>query len=226
MTREDKMKILVDCDETLLDTTQVLKKFYLEKIDAKSDIPDGVYCSQWSVWNKNPENWKSFMEAFSHSEYYGNIPPVNGAIEAVNELIIAGSSLTVITSAGQDEHIQAKRRKNLADIFGENTFDDIIFLSLGWSNKKEVMKSLGYDILIDDSLYNARDALEAGVQSIIIEHPNNRHEISNMLQGKDVELNSFSNGITKENFSDLKESAIVAHNWAEVIASVKSFYER
>lgn len=213
------MKILVDCDETLLETTAMLKKFYLNTVDANAIINETQYCSKWPVWNGS-DQWVEFIAEFSKSEYFKNIEPLEGAVEAIKRLKRAGHSLSIITSSGQDPLIQQNRKENLCKFFGPDTFDEYIFCSLGWGNKKEALKTSGADILIDDCIHNCRDAMYCGILPILFLHPTNRHQLELIKNGENFVTAAVS-GIRKEdNFDDLRDYAIIADNWSDVFNKV------
>ena len=213
------MKILIDCDETLLENTANIKKFYLETIDASADIDCSKYCSRWAVW-KRPEEWEKALDVYTKSDYFSNIPPVTGAIEAVKKFKQAGHRLSIITSCGQDRKVQENRRKNIRDVFGEGVFEDIIFLPLGWGNKKEALEVARADLLIDDSIHNCRDALLCGMQAVLLRHPNNSYLVDNVLSG--ISFVAGMPGQQKmDNFDIIRDIGIIADNWPDAVAKLK-----
>ena len=210
------MKILVDCDETLLENTLMLKKFYLETIDKNAEINGNQYCSKWKVWDGSDE-WVDFITDYAKSDYFKNIPAVKGAVEAIKKLKDAGHSLSIITSAGQDEKVKKNRKENLSKLFGEGIFDEFIFCQLGWGNKKKAMQDFGADMLIDDCIHNCRDALHCGMTPVLFTHPTNVKLVNKIKNGETFLTSRVGGTWQEDNFDELKNNAIITDSWNDTL---------
>ena len=165
---------IVDCDETKLKTKNSLRQFYLEQIDPTANIEPGTYSYNWPVWGtrdpiKIKEKNKAFCDQWCDSEYFTNIEPYEGSLEAIKYLHSLGP-VYVLTSITTKPH-QIKRRKDFLAQLYENKFTDIICLGLGES-KKEALRKLGGHAFFDDSPQFVNEAISVGTPGIWVNHEN------------------------------------------------------
>lgn len=205
------MIIAIDCDDTLIDTVPTWKQFYLDLVDKNANIPDDVYPSQWPMC-RNKEDWEHLVKILRNSKYLTMIPPLPGAIDGVRALKKAGHSLFVLTGIGDDPNVQKRRQKYLSEMFGDDTFSDVICIN-AFESKADVMKKMSADILIDDGAIYINDAIKNGAHGIWLSRPYNAH-LMNSAAGKCC----FESNLDK----DVMGRARIAENWPHVVEIVNS----
>ena len=215
------MKIVIDADDVLLDSMPTARKM-VKEIYPDADIPETGYASYWPVWGSigSEEARLKFMSAvneFLHSEHFGKNPAVPGAIEGVKALRAAGHELYVLTAVGKEPEIIAKRRQNIENIFGTDVFTDFIGEDRTTPNKGDVMKKIGATVLIDDGLGHISSALNAGLHGILYKFHGNEKIIDAVMSGSPLPHKLWWTSDT----DIIRDKAIVANNWPEVVAAVE-----
>lgn len=175
----DKPCIYLDCDEVLLQTAVTHALFLKQTYNI--EVNTSLYPSQWDFSSIKNLDFKKSTLLFTQSEYFSNIPAIDGAQEAVRILKAQGHSLAVVSSISDSPVAQRARFANLRHVFGP-VFDNITLLPLGWANKSKYYKFVRTGIAIDDSIFNVQDALACGHDAVFITIPQNTHHISIAIQ--------------------------------------------
>ena len=153
---DNKIKIAVDIDDTLL-CTKELEKYYWDKF--LHDNPD-INPEQEYSWG-NPvlsRFWSEYREKMAFGKVKNNAP------EAMNTLINSGYRVDLLSARPLDKYAQLK--KKMVEYFEElNIKYD--FLNIGFRSKKEFLKEHKYDILIDNEMKHIIEAESVGVIPIL-----------------------------------------------------------
>lgn len=121
--------------------------------------------------HSTPEERYAFVVSFAVSKRFGELGPVVGAHEGIEELRRRRPDLRIvaITSAGSEAVTDTMRRASLA-AFG---IDEVTVLPLG-ASKLEHLKALPQgSVLVDDLIKNVRVAEQAGQRGILFRAPYN-----------------------------------------------------
>ncbi|MDR1826387.1 MAG: hypothetical protein LBQ49_01700 [Rickettsiales bacterium] len=217
------MKIILDCDEVIIENTMTAKAAYLALVDPSADIPDYTYPSRWPVFGSDPDGRKKFEDFFQiyrNSEYYVKAPPMPGAIEGIRALKSQGHDLHVITAVGgqDDSGAQDRRREYLESLVGKNVFTKITHVAM-FESKKDLMAKIGAEVLVDDGSANITAALELGMRGIWFRFRANKYIIDRVMSGDDGNRDSFWTYDAKL----LREKAVVADGWEEVVRIINNW---
>jgi len=215
------MKIVLDCDEVILESTVAFKAAYLDMVDPTANIPDRTYSSLWPVWNeKKPskEEWGQLLEQYRNSKWFTAAPPVSGAAEAIRKLKEDGHTLYVLTAIGGNDEPKtlARRKAQLESLVGENIFEDIIHVER-FESKSDKLRDIGAEILVDDSAGNTTDAIRLGIHGIWFMCPENAHIYESVMSGNNDTLGNF----WKFDAELLRGKALVANGWDDVLEIIQ-----
>lgn len=214
------MRIVLDCDEVILKSTVASKQAYLDLIDPSADIPDDTYPSNWPVWNGDPkenkEKWEKVVKEFRESKWLTLAPPVSGAVESIRKLKTNGHELYVLTAVGGGDDIVERRRKHIETLVGTDVLADTIHVE-PLESKKDKLIEIGAEVLVDDGGNHITSALEIGMTGIWFRCPENAARLDKIMNGDDN-----YNGGWKLDTKLLRDKAIVANGWADVLKIIES----
>lgn len=160
------MKYLyLDCDDVLLDTTQMFMDFMRDNYGIVADISQ--YPHHWDISASPFADFRAAVEAFARSDYFRNIPPRPQAKDGLKALKALGYKLFVVSSCPNDAISEQNRRCCLTRHFGD-VFEDVACLSFSFDNKGKYFSSVPKGIVIDDSMFNINKALQYGHEGILI----------------------------------------------------------
>lgn len=166
--------ILTDADGCLVDWDTGFNKFITEKgypringttTEYNISIRHGITGAQA----------QEFVKEFNEGPCIEDLKPLADSVEYVGRLVADGFRFIVVTSLSDAPWAFMHRTKNLTNIFG-NIFDDIHCISLG-SSKAHILKrwsDTGY-FWIEDHMRQAEAGYEAGLRTVLINHPYNYH---------------------------------------------------
>lgn len=168
-------KILTDADGCLLNWN----KRFCEVMAAKGlpQIPGTE--SDYSIGNRHgishEEAFKHLME-FNHSEHMRDLEAFADAELYVPKIAALGFSFIVVTSISDLESAKDNRVANLQMRFGD-VFEEVHCLKMGESKGYILDQNWGGSELfwIEDHNKQAEAGYEAGLKTVLIDHPYNRH---------------------------------------------------
>lgn len=188
------MTVILDCDDVLLNWIDSFHT-WAEKRLGYSLAPAGP-CS-WSMgqWlGVDDATAFALVVEFNDSEHFKHLEPIEGALEALLELMPA-HGLFVVTSCSTEPDVVFHRRANLKKHFGP-IFQQVHCLDLGES-KAEILHKFAPAIWVEDNYKHALAGLEAGHRTFLRRRPHNEQQEAT----SHPEITWFS-------------------HWAEVIASI------
>ena len=114
------------------------------------------------------------VRQFNASAAIGFLPPLRDAQYYIKLLHEKHKyKFIAVTSLSLDPYAQKLRKRNLAKLFGENTFEDVICLDTG-ADKDDVLIDLSYQYQgcywIEDKVVNAQLGSDIGYDAILMEH--------------------------------------------------------
>jgi FMN phosphatase YigB (HAD superfamily) len=168
--------ILVDADGVLLNWEYAfnvwMEQHGFKKVDGGQfnyDIGDR--------YNIDRDQGKKLIKMFNENAAIGFLPPLRDAMYYVKRLHEEhGYVFHCITSLSTDRNAQKLREMNLAKLFGDTVFEEVICLATG-ADKDEALlpyKDTGC-WWIEDKPENAVVGHNLGLKSILMEHGHNMH---------------------------------------------------
>lgn len=140
----------------------------------------------WDRYQISQEEAEALVQKFNMSPIIRHLEPIGGAVKAIGILRDHGYIFTVISSLG-DTFLQLTNRKaNLYDLFGEDTFRDVICLNIKESKTRELSKFYNNEYFIEDNLKNASVGAVLGLRSILLNYDyNTGHDATGKIIRKD-----------------------------------------
>ena len=164
--------ILTDCDGVLLDWVYAFDCWmethgYKKQDDMCYDVSQ-AYGIEKAVG-------KQLVRTFNESAAIGFLPPLRDAVYYIKQLHEKhGFVFHCITSLSHDRFAQNLRVKNLEKLFGEQMFEEYVFLDCGADKDEALAKYEGSECYwIEDKVENAQVGKEVGLQSLLIAHESN-----------------------------------------------------
>lgn len=126
---------------------------------------------------------KKLVEQFNSSAAIGFLPPLRDAqwhIKLMHEKHKV--QFIAVTSLSDDPYAQKLRVRNLAKLFGDNVFKEVICLPCG-ADKDDILEHLSEcypgHYWIEDKAENARVGADLGFKTLLMEHKYNMLESGN-----------------------------------------------
>lgn len=180
-TKTEKNKIiLVDADGVILNWEYA----FCEWMEYNGHTPVPNHASHYKIRHKFglefDEQGNRMIKAFNESAVIGFLPPLRDAQHYIKLLAEKhGYRFLCVTSLSLNPYAQELRKRNIAKLFGDDTFVDVICLDTG-ADKDEVLEELAKtyagNYWIEDKPENARVGARAGFNSLLVEHGHNMHE--------------------------------------------------
>lgn len=134
---------------------------------------------------------KKMVEQFNSSAAIGFLPPLRDAQFYMKLLHEKHKyQFVAVTSLSVDPYAQKLRKRNLAKLFGENTFKKVICLPCGADKDKKLAKlKEKYEgcYWIEDKIENAEVGAELGYNTLLMEHKYNMDSNGNFKTVKNWE---------------------------------------
>ena len=176
MTYQNSMKtkyILTDIDGVVLDWEE---SFVVWMEHMGHTLADG-YQYKYGVDKRfgiTKEVSDQLVRQFNASAAIGFLPPMRDAQYYVKMLHEKHKyKFIAVTSLSLDPYAQKLRKRNLAKLFGKNTFEDVICLDTG-ADKDDILIDLSYQYQgcywIEDKVVNAQLGADIGYDAILMEH--------------------------------------------------------
>jgi len=182
------MKIAIDVDEVLGNFTDPMIVFLNAKFDGTLKKENLKRYRFWKDFGLSMEDGLKLMNEFYVTDLFKNIMPIAGSIDGIKELK-KKNELFVITS--RQKKIVGKETEKWLDKYFRNSFNGLYFSSnssFGESAnpKHKFCKKLGADVIIEDSLYTARECASAGIKVLLLDYPWNQGALhKNITRVKD-----------------------------------------
>lgn len=144
------MVIVFDADSVLLD---IMPAWFGRYNKAYAHCPDfrALAIEDHKEWALHPYTVTECGPAIYDlrtPDIYLDLPAIDGAVESVQHFLEQGDTLYVITS-DQETHREIKSNR-IRQLFGANTFEDIIVMDHKTQKKSTFFQQIGADVLIDD----------------------------------------------------------------------------
>ena len=153
---DNKVKIAVDIDDTILCTRELEELYWLEFLKNNPNVDS----NKQYVWG-DPELalfWKLYREKMA----FGKVKP--GVKKSLQELLNNNYQVDLLSARPLDKY--ASLKKKLVEYFEFNGIQ-YNYMNLGFYSKKEFLEEHKYDILIDNDLRYIKEAEDVGVIPIL-----------------------------------------------------------
>ena len=169
-------KIITDCDGVLLDWAYAFEVWMADHGYIKMPDTDIHFSMAKRFGISEEESYEKVLE-FNDTGVLGYLPAYKDSVEYLTRLHREGWSIEVISMIGPDKYANRLRSMNLIRLFGD-IFDYIYCAGRHTEPKKQILESRYKDsnyIWIEDRLDYAQDGIDAGMDTIIMDHPYNRN---------------------------------------------------
>jgi hypothetical protein len=163
--------ILVDADGVLLNWEWAFDIWVQEHGHKRVEQGNRLY-DIGERYNIDREQGKKLIKLFNESASIGFLPPLRDAIHYVKKLHQEhGYVFHCITSLSKNRNAQKLREMNLAKLFGETVFEEVVCLATGADKDQALAPYRDSGLFwIEDKVENAEVGASLGLKSIIMEH--------------------------------------------------------
>jgi FMN phosphatase YigB (HAD superfamily) len=191
-TKEENMKenmkntnktILTDCDGVLLDWETSFHNWMAD--NGYKTIVENVYEMEVAYGIAKSE-CKRLVREFNNSAWMCCLPALRDSRSGVAKLVEAGYTFICITSMSLDPYAKKLREDNLATVFGEGVFTDVVCLDTG-ADKDDALapyKDTGL-YWLEDKPENAQLGADLGLTTILINHGHNANYMDKRITNVD-----------------------------------------
>lgn len=179
------MIVLTDIDGVVLDWEEAYSA-WMEHRGHKQTSDAKSHYDMHTRYGLEKSVSKNLVEQFNSSAAIGFLPPMRDAqyyIKLMHEKHQV--QFIAVTSLSTDPYARKLRKRNLAKLFGDNVFKEVICLGCG-DDKDEVLAELAKqykgNYWIEDKAQNARVGADLGFNTLLMEHK------YNMLESGDFKL--------------------------------------
>jgi len=179
------MIVLTDIDGVVLDWEEAYSA-WMEHRGHKQSSDAKSHYDMHTRYGLEKSVSKNLVEQFNSSAAIGFLPPMRDAqyyIKLMHEKHQV--QFIAVTSLSTDPYARKLRKRNLAKLFGDNVFKEVICLGCG-DDKDEVLSELAKQYKgsywIEDKAHNARVGADLGFNTLLMEHK------YNMLESGDFKL--------------------------------------
>lgn len=153
-----RLRIAVDCDDTLVPTARYFVDAYNREYGAAVDF-ERQHEDGYGGWGVGEDELYRRLGWLQQRDEYLQLSMYDDARDVLRRLAVAGHQLFIITSRKEHER-ELTERMIYRDAPG--IFQGIEFV--GWHNSKnDALRSLKADILVDDTARHLQVALQEGV---------------------------------------------------------------
>jgi beta-phosphoglucomutase-like phosphatase (HAD superfamily) len=175
MNKDNSMIILTDCDGVLVNWDAA----FTEWVESKGFPRRPGTAGEYSVAIRHgitAAQSEAFIKEFNESDAIANLLPFADAVEYVGKIAKLGFKFIVVTSVSSHPDAKKYRTANLTSIFGD-IFEGIHCIEVG-ASKAHILRTnwgdTGY-FWVEDHMRQAEAGHEAGLSTILINHPYNHH---------------------------------------------------
>lgn len=180
------MRIGIDIDDTVAKTNDKLIaeaiKYDMEKVKGRGFKNKNAYSFMemfyWSVLDVD-----GFLKEVRKGNFFLDVEPIEDSVEMVNKLFDEGNQIVFITKRKNTFNTKMKTKKWLKKCGFK--FNKVI---LGAEKKGEICDNIGIDLFVDNDLRNIYDAIDYGIDSILMGDPYNKNDddVRRMTSWKEV----------------------------------------
>lgn len=166
--------ILTDADGVLLNWNAGFERYMHDKGFPKIPNTDHEYSISTRHGVSVHQGYECVKE-FNESRYIANLEPFADSVDYVLRLASKGFKFIVVTSISDHADSLEYRTENLKNIFGD-VFLEINCIAMGSSKATTLSRwaDSGY-FWIEDHMRQAEAGHEAGLRTVLIDHPYNAH---------------------------------------------------
>ena len=173
-------RILTDCDGVLLKWEDGFDAFMTSKglIRRAGTEADYSMALRYGISTKQTQ---AFIKEYNESEAMCSLAPFADSVEYVAKLANDGFRFTAVTSMSDHPDAKTYRTQNLKDLFGD-VFDEVVCLEMGASKANVLMRWADSKLFwIEDHMRQAEAGHEAGLKTVLINHPYNSHYTTDLF---------------------------------------------
>jgi uncharacterized HAD superfamily protein len=177
--KKKKLIIGIDFDDVILDFNTSLHAYHNKKYGTSVARKDIISYSIENVWGCTSEEASRKVFEFYSTAEHDNALPVQGAVEALNELK-KDYELHLISVRGDQIKDLTIRwiNKNFPNYFKSVSLTNQYFgIKEKVRSKADVCKELGIDVMIEDSLPQAKEIAASGRKVLLMDCPWNQSEL-------------------------------------------------
>lgn len=169
------MVIAFDCDGVTADIATPMIHWHNEVYHTRHELKDLKSYFIRDLWNCSSEEEFRKLDEFYASEYFSDVPMINGAVNGIREITDNISNVALILTA-RPEEIHNITRKWFRRHF-PGRFNGIYFSKAhslkdnGHKEKAELCRELEVEVIVEDSAENAVKCYNSGIQAIILNQP-------------------------------------------------------
>lgn len=166
--------ILVDCDGVLLNWEDGFDQYVKSKGHNRMPGTEAEY-SMAVRYNISTATSLSYIKEYNESEAMANLAPFADSVEYVTKLANEGFKFIAVTSMSDHPEAKIRRAENLKKLFGD-IFIEVVCLEMGASKANVLLRWADTKYFwIEDHQRQAEAGHEAGLRTILINHPYNSH---------------------------------------------------
>jgi FMN phosphatase YigB (HAD superfamily) len=173
-------RILTDCDGVLLKWEDGFDAFMLSKGFVRRAGTEADY-SMALRYGVTTRQTQEFIKEYNESDAMATLKPFADSIEYVAKLADMGFRFTAVTSMSDHPDAKTYRTQNLKTLFGD-VFDEVVCLEMGASKANVLMRWADSKLFwIEDHMRQAEAGHEAGLRTVLINHPYNTHYTTDLF---------------------------------------------
>ena len=167
-------RILTDVDGVLLNWEDGFNAFMESKGYSRFHNKEAEY-SMALRYGITIRQVNEYIKEYNESNAMASLEPFADSVAYVAKLVAKGFRFIAVTSMSAHPDAKMYRSQNLQNLFG-NVFDDVVCLEQGASKAHVLMRwaDTGY-YWIEDHMRQAEAGYEAGLRTVLINHPYNEH---------------------------------------------------
>jgi len=167
-------RILTDCDGVLLKWEDGFDSFMISKGLERRAGTEADY-SMALRYGVSTRETQDYIREYNESDAMASLEPFADSVEYVAKLAALGFRFTAVTSMSDHPDSKVYRTQNLQNLFG-NVFDEVVCLEMGASKANVLMQWADSKLFwIEDHMRQAEAGHEAGLRTVLINHPYNTH---------------------------------------------------
>ena len=173
-------RILTDCDGVLLKWEDGFDAFMKSKGFMRRDGTEADY-SMALRYGVTTRQTQEFIKEYNESSEMARLEPFADSVEYVAKLASHGFRFTAVTSMSDHPDAKMYRTQNLKTLFGD-VFDEVVCLEMGASKANVLMRWADSKLFwIEDHMRQAEAGHEAGLRTVLINHPYNTHYTTDLF---------------------------------------------